>query len=187
MLESKIEGNNNNSGVIIGNLSIHQPLKVQTLLARIVEELAEIYSQEDDEKNITIPVFNIEDKISYNNVIKYREIINELCKYWEKCESIFNSIDNNDIGAKRKILGSINFQYKTIIGDLIRENPNKEKMELIKENSDDIIDKIFLILKSRIEANNKSILAEDIDIGLPIIICYLFMKCKILEEPKNDN
>lgn len=186
-MENKIEGNDNNSGIIIGNLSVHQPLKVQTLLAKIVEELAEIYSQENDEISTIIPVFNIEDKILYNNVIKYREIINELCKYWEKCENIFNAIDNTDIGAKRKILGSINFQYKTIVGELMRNNPDKEKIELIRDNSDNIIDRIFFVLKSRIESNNKSILAEDIDIGLPIIICYLFMKCKILEEPKNDN
>ena len=61
----------------------------------------------------------------------------------------------------------------------------KSEMEIIRENSDRIIDmvkeQILQVVQSSREMD--SIFLEDLDLCLACFTCYCFMECKILEKP----
>ena len=60
----------------------------------------------------------------------------------------------------------------------------KNSYDIVKKNSDLIIDNIKDKLEKKIEKdyNGENICSEDIKICLPIFLCFAFMECKILEK-----
>lgn len=169
--------------------------KLHSLIPIIVEKLAEITNISEEEMDNLYKIdeerlraYKIPKKISYNNIIKYKDIIDEYSQYCGICEEAFNIIDNNSIGIKNKILSNITLLYKKEKGQLLLtyKDTESDEMNLIRENSDAIIDKIKDELEYRIleDDNAENILVEDIDIGLARIICYAFVECKILEKPR---
>ena len=89
-------------------------------------------------------------------------------------------------GAKDKILKSIKLQYSIIVGELKKENPSIPKLQLIRDNADNIITKVRDFLRERLEHGTEEVTQEDIDYGLIIVICYAFLNCKILENPRGE-
>ncbi|MBN1039058.1 portal protein [Clostridium botulinum] len=167
--------------------------KCHALIPLVIEKLSEITNIEDDdlekqfkvEKN-ELKEYKIPDKINYNNVIVYQEIIDEYSEYSSICEHAFNVLDDSNMGIKRKILEYIKLMYRKVKGKLLRINPGIDQMEIIRQNSDDIIEKVIEILKKEIIADNKgkNLAIESIEVALSRIICYAFIKCKILEKPR---
>lgn len=158
--------------------------KIPTLLTDLIKMLANVNEDELDEEFLDIIPYKIDEKIEYNNVKKYKYIIVEYSKFYNTCENILNTMDNYNVGSKRKILDSIKIQYNKILGDLLLSS-NKSRIETIRDNADKIIEKVENILRNRIEQQvNENLTQEEIDIGLLIIICYAFSECKILDKPK---
>lgn len=72
-------------------------------------------------------------------------------------------------------------------GSILLENKDsgKEDIDIIRQNSDKIIDmvqdKIFETVKAANEIDIMYI--EDMELGVTCFTCYCFMECKILEKP----
>ncbi|ACQ54259.1 portal protein [Clostridium botulinum] len=196
-----IEGNvitNNSQNMSINTVIINsknKTKKLHSLIPILVEKLSEITNIPEEEMDKLYKIdddrlktYKIPDKILYNNIIKYKDIINEYSQYCGICEKAFNIIDNNNIGIKNKILKNINLIYKKEKGQflLLYKDIESDEMKDIRGISDAIIDKIKDELECRIvqDDNAENILVEDIDIGLTRIICYAFVECKILERPR---
>ncbi|MCK5536036.1 MAG: hypothetical protein KAI79_04370, partial [Bacteroidales bacterium] len=58
----------------------------------------------------------------------------------------------------------------------------KNPLEVIRENSDNIIDDVYTELSNKLESS--SLFDEDIVLGIRLILVDSFIRCKILEEPK---
>lgn len=191
-----------NSGIvakdIYGDVNVyHEKEKNRgySIIPLVIEKLSEITNidEEDLERQFRVNVselkeYKIPDKIEYNKVIVYKEIIDEYCEYSSICEYAFNTLDNNNIGIKRRILEYIKLLYRKEKGNLLRKNPNLQPMDIIRENSDYIIELITSRLTQEILLDKKgmTLIREDIYIALSRIICYAFIKCKILEKPRYD-
>ncbi|MBX4265894.1 portal protein [Clostridium estertheticum] len=202
-----------NSGVVAGVINGHIAVttnvnnlytipknntnKISSLVSGLIEKLAELSCISDEYveqvykiyKSDTI-IYDIPKKISYNNIIKYKCIIAEYSKYEGICEEAFNIIDNNNIGIKTKILRNINLYYMEYKGQILLQHRDEDidEIDVIRENADIIIDnvkdRLQLIINE--EDMTQNIFQEDINIGLIIIICYAFVKCKILERPRGE-
>ncbi|MFP3471875.1 hypothetical protein R0J90_17665, partial [Micrococcus sp. SIMBA_144] len=84
-----------------------------------VEALAEITVLPEEEidkvykvKKEDLTSYDIPKKITHNNLIKYKDVIEEYSQYGRLCEQAFNIVDNSMMGAKGKILRDIRHLYR---------------------------------------------------------------------------
>lgn len=130
-------------------------------------------------------LYEIEEKIKYNHVKKYAEIISEWGVYGAIIDDIYNTLDDEKPNSKEKFLLSINLTYKKILGNYISKNKGKSKSKILETFSDSIIDDVLSklevdIMKSEVTSE---LTIEDIQICLTVIVCKAFIDCKILEVP----
>ena len=130
-------------------------------------------------------LYEIEEKIKYNHVKKYAEIISEWGVYGAIIDDIYNTLDDEKPNSKEKFLLSINLTYKKILGNYISQNKGKSKSKILEIFSDSIIDDVLFklevdIMKSEVTSE---LTIEDIQICLTVIVCKAFIDCKILEVP----
>lgn len=189
-----------NSGVIAEtvnggiNLNIANKKRIPSLLPKLIEILANQYSNLvfDRHGDITsTQPYTIEEKIDYNNIILYKDNIEEYYIYYPICESSFESLRHIDEDSKRKILMDIQEMYREIKLDYFNqcseaENPQEELKKLIKRNADNIINKVQNKIKNRIvnSYDGEAFNEQDLVICLNIFVCYALGECKILERPE---
>lgn len=192
--QASIESNGTNNGVVVANnsgiinLNCENVVRLPSLISGIVKAMANL--EEPDMKggnNIDLKPYKPEDKIEYNHIIKYKDIIKEYSGYYTYCNETMNIFDNSNLGSKRKILKLVYNWYLEAKGELIKKN-QKAKMsdiEIIRANSDQLIDSV----KDRIYdisikySADSSACVEDIELGVICFTCFCFMECKILEKP----
>ncbi|WP_297207723.1 ABC-three component system protein [uncultured Brachyspira sp.] len=122
-------------------------------------------------------IFDIDNKILYNNLKHNKIYIDEYKVYYGKIDAIYKELENFNSFKKTKLLRKIRQFYI----DEIKENYNgTNDINIIRENSDNIFDNI----KERIENCLSNVEEDDVYIALPIILVDAFIRCKILEEPK---
>ena len=70
-------------------------------------------------------------------------------------------------------------------GDVLLRNRNSEKaeMDIVRENSDNIIDMVKGRIHKCVIDSHELMLMEDMELGIACFTCYCFMECKILEKP----
>lgn len=129
-------------------ISIQKAVRIPSLIATIVKSLGRVCS--DDEGRSDVPKeFKPDEKITYNRVIKYRDIIKNFATFYNVCEEYLNAYDDSNIRGKAKILNCVHLWYLDVKGDLLLENKDsgKSDIEIIQENSDRLItnvrDKIY--------------------------------------------
>jgi hypothetical protein len=121
-----------------------------------------------------------EDKILYNNIIRFKPIIEEYSVYQGKLNKIYQEIEREGSTKKEYVLQNI----KTIY---LKEKGNYKNIEDIRLNADKIIENIENEIWSFIENSTNTITDlpfDAIQISLYVILVDAFMRCNILEEPK---
>ncbi len=186
-------GTNNGAQVAVNygtiNLNLSESKKLPSLISSIVKSLSSACIEIEDYDSVTdLSAFKPDEKIRYNDVIKYKQIIIEHSTYFTPCDSIMDIFDDSNLGSKAKILHCVKNWYQECKGQLLLELKNYKEtdIEKIRNNSDLLIDsvkaKITDAVYSSCDVGNISI--EEISIGITCFTCYCFMKCKILEKPQ---
>lgn len=194
MEQITLENVGNNSGAIVGInngtlfFNSNNVEKIPSLISKVVKAMADL---EDPYASSNLYLSNIpftpEEKIKYNSVVKYKDIIKEYSTYYIYCEEILNVYDNSNIGSKSKILRCVRNWYLEEKGELLKNNQELKlnEIEIIRANSDYLVDlvkgKIYDI--SMRFSNVEDLCVEDIELGVICFTCYCFMECKILEKP----
>lgn len=181
--------NKQNNGIIIGVQNIYQSSekKISTILSKIIKGISEIAFESDDiDIDDYIPYFP-EEKIEYNHVVRYKAIICEYSKFYDICDRTLNILDNNEVGTRKKILNEIHLEYELVLASFM-DTSCKSRIDIVRENADNIIEKMIEILSSKINDTNntENLTQEDIKIGIVVIICFAFIDCKILDKPKKE-
>lgn len=159
-----------------------------TILADIINTLGTNLLYEDDNFFNNYNEYEILKKIDYNKVTIYRDIIDEHKIYQGKLNVIYQELESTGSLKKTIILKNIRNCYIKIKGKYISKNESQNEIEVIRDNSDKIFADIENVLLSEIDkSNNINAPLETIKIGILIIIVDAFIRCKILEEPKNAN
>jgi len=117
---------------------------------------------------------NPQEKIQYNNVIRYKPIIEEYKVYQGKLNKLYEEIENAGSTRKEFLLLNIKNIY-------LKEKVEYNTIDKIRENADNIIDGIKDKLWELVE--NTDLDREIIEVALTILIVDAFMRCNILEEP----
>lgn len=151
------------------------------------------------EKNLPedYSTYNIDEKIEYNDIIKYRQKIEDYYLYNSMIERSYQTLNEKVPAAREKALTRINSHYKDCIGelqvkhkDLLKKASDKiEKnsivRELIKNNSDEIIlcviDNVKKTCLASIDSVGVSI--EEIEMHTEYIVFHAFVECQVLEKP----
>ena len=119
------------------------------------------------------------DKISYNNVILFKPVIEEYAVYQGKLNKLYEEIEKQ--GSTKKV-----FVLQNIKSIYLKEKGKYKDLMEIRANADTIIENIENELWKIIENSSNPILdlpIEAVKIGLLIILVDAFMRCNILEEP----
>lgn len=123
--------------------------------------------------------FNPKNKISFNELKRNIALINEYKVYNQKINSLYDELELQGSIKKERLLDNIKQIYLKVKGIYVKDSENE--FEIIKQNSDNIIDDIFAELYLKMEGS--AYWDEDIILGIRLIMVDAFMRCKILEEP----
>lgn len=135
---------------------------------------------EEVEENQSLRIIDPAEKIKYNSIKRNASLIEEYKVYHSKINSLYDELEAQGSIKKEKLLSNIRLIYTKIKGNYVLDSENG--IEIIKKNSDDIIDAIINELYSKLEKS--TLFEEDIILGINLIIVDAFVRCKILEEPK---
>lgn len=146
---------------------------------------ADFLNTEDDTGKAEL--FIISNKITHNNIIDYKPIINEYKDYQGKLQSLYTTLEAEGSLKRSFLLKNIRTIYLQVKEKYITNNTGSE-LDNIRKNADRILDDVKNKLWTIIENSNN--LKEDtpyeaINIGLLIVMVDAFIECKILEKPPN--
>jgi hypothetical protein len=156
------------------NLLSQHPLALNKVINLIGLKMDEVL---DLPEAINAP--NPDEKILYNNIIRYESIIREFAPYQGKLNKIYEEIEKEGSTKKALVLHNIKMLYHKIKKDY-------PQMEDIKKNADSIFDKVIEKIWENIEVAPNKIKEfdkETIEFSLMIVVVDAFMRCNILEEP----
>ena len=190
-----VNNSGNNSGVMANTIETVNVLPGRpappVLIIKLIEILAEQNMDAIGERyEISaedLRAFDISTKINYNNLIRNRALIDELAVYYDICSEALSTLDNNDIGAKSRLLRSVRMIYDIYKSSVLAQyyGQGLSEIEVIKRHSDDAIDHVVEKLTQMVNSGyqNERIFAEDILSSVRIFTAYAFAECKILEKP----
>ncbi len=185
-----IDNSGINKGVIVaqnnGNIliPIQNAIRIPSLTSTIVKSLGNVCSN-DDYRSTVPQEFKPDEKIEYNHVIKYREIIKNFAAFYDVCENHLNVYDDSNIRGKAKILNYVNELYNEARGNILLENKDngKSDIKIVQDNSDRLIDMVRDEIFETVKSSTEIMYIEDMKLGVTCFTCFCFMKCKILEKP----
>nr|WP_282556505.1 hypothetical protein [Providencia alcalifaciens] len=167
----------------------------------IFMNLVEIIASMENFQNHSLPddftTYDIEEKIDFNEVIKYRSRIEDFYLYNNMIEKSYQALNEKMPAAKEKALNRINQYYIDYIGDLEIENKENLKkieckiekrkffLQIIKDNSDKIINYVIENVKKTCisSLNCTKVSIEEIEMHASYIVFHAFVECKVLEKP----
>ena len=149
------------------------PMKLESNLATVIN----ILSKEDWDK--TEPVgeinsFEIDRKISYNNLNAAKVIIDDYKVHYGRVDTIYTEFDSQGINKSSSVLSTIRQEYAKSKSGLTDD-------QLFFE----VIDKV--IAKVLNSSNYTAIPSEELELCINILVVDTFIRCKIFENPDNYN
>jgi hypothetical protein len=156
------------------NILAQNPSALNIVIGFVGKRIFEIT---DIEEPINAP--NTDYKITYNNVIRFKHIIEEYAVFQGKLNTIYKEIEKEGSTKKEFVLQNI----KTIY---LKEKGKYKDIYDIRAHADIIIENVEKELWKIIDNTNNPISnlpIEAIEISLLVILVDAFMRCNILEEP----
>lgn len=161
----------------------------QSYLVKVINQISSSDLFENLDTRNGTDSFNIQDKISFNSVKRYKPIIEEYGVYQGKLTQIYTEIEDQGSAKKEVLLRNIKELYLKAKGKLLNGN---HTIEMIQTHADDLIEEVekglWELIEKKSDNLDETILYEAINPCLSVILVDAFMRCKILEEPpKNDS
>ena len=125
-------------------------------------------------------VFDIEEKIAYNYIVRNKPLIDEYKIFYTKIASLYGELEKQGSFKKERLLRNIRRLYLKVRGRYV--SGVDDPMKAIQKNADSIIEDIEEELVASCSSEN-TLYDEDVAFGVSIIMVDAFMRCKILEEP----
>jgi len=149
------------------------PMKLETNLATVIN----ILSKENWDK--TEPVaeinsFEIDRKISYNNLNAAKVIIADYAVHYGRVDKIYTEFDSQGSNKSSSVLSTIRQDYAKVKSNLTDDQLFFEVISKVEEK----------ILNS---SNYSSIPFDELELCVNILVVDAFIRCKIFENPNNYN
>lgn len=167
------------------NVFINSIPKISSDLTAVVNALGKkiFFPDFESDNEITTP-FDPEKKIKYNNIIKFKVIIENYKSYVGKLSSIYKEFDSQGTNKTHIVLENIKLAYIKEKAALLAINKGKKEIDVIRAAADNIIDRVENTLLTEVKtSSNIETSSETINLSLQIVLIDAFIRCKILEEP----
>ncbi len=149
------------------------PMKLETNLAKVIT----ILSKENWNRNDAITEINsfeIDRKISFNNLNSAKGIIDDYYLHYGRVDTIYSEFDSQGLNKSSTVLSAFKDEYlraKTILSD------DALFFKVIDE----------MILRVMNSSNYASIPLEELEQCIKILTVDAFIRCKIFDNPDNYN
>lgn len=145
--------------------------KLDSNLATIINILSK-ENLDNNNQPITINSFEIERKISFNNLDTARKTINDYNIHHNRLDKIYSEFDASGVNKSSPVLATIRTEYI--------KNSNVKK-------DDELFDLIINNIQEKIikSANFSKIPSDVLELCVNILVVDAFIRCKIFENP-ND-
>ena len=124
----RVENCGDNSGVMVANNSgsiyftMQKAIRIPSLISNVVKVLGNVCIDEEySASGVNIQEFKPDDKIEYNGVVVYKDIIKEFAAYYLTCDKYLNAYDDSNIRGKAKILRCVHTWYLYARGRIMLE------------------------------------------------------------------
>lgn len=168
-----------------------------SIFMNLVEIIASMDNYQDRSLQDDFSTYDIEGKIDFNDIIKYRSRIEDFYLYNNMIEKSYQALNEKMPAAREKSLNRINQYYRDCVGDLQIKNKEYLKkieckieksmaiLQIIKDNSDDIIRCVIEHVKKTCNnaLNATAVSIEEIEMHAAYIVFHAFVECKVLEKP----
>ena len=149
------------------------PMKLETNLATVIN----ILSKEDWDKSqpvSEINSFEIDRKISHNNLNAAKAIIDDYTIHYGRVDKIYTEFDSQGSNKSSSVLSTIRQEYARAKSTLTDDQLFFEVIFKVEEK----------ILNS---SNYTSIPFDELELCVNILVVDAFIRCKIFENPDNYN
>ena len=148
-------------------------MKLDSNLASVINILSK--ERWDDISNSDfINSFEVDRKITFNELDRSRSIIEEYRVYYKKVDEKYSEFDQQGVNKSFSVLRSISKEYIHLKG---------------KENPDEIFERVIERTKNKVleSANFIAIPIDELDLCVDILVVDAFIRCKIFENPEQYN
>ena len=160
-MADRVEVGKNFGGINYFNRIAKNP----SYLASVVNAIAKLPLEDTSDTSSVLP-FEIENKITHNNVTVYKRIIEDYAFYSSLINDTYDTISEVNPYCRDKIMKVVKRKYEDTKNYLIKENQEVSEMNIIRENSDEIISSVLSTLKELLYEStnlNEKISIEDLE------------------------
>lgn len=154
-----------------------QPSLLITAIDRIAE--ADFEAKSEEHSDIS-SVFNVSEKITYNELKRNASIIEEYKIFYGRIASIYDELQSQGSFKKESLLRNVRMLYLKAKGKYVGDSKNP--LELVRKHADDIFEDVEGRLLETCEVQHGAH-DEEISFGVSVIMVDAFIRCKILEAP----
>ncbi|MCW3789379.1 ABC-three component system protein [Plebeiibacterium sediminum] len=148
-------------------------VRLDSNLASVINTLSKEKWDETNEGE-SINSFEIERKITHNELKDSKEIIDEYCVFYKKVDEKYSEFDTLGVNKSSSVLRSIRKEYRNLKNSGTPDFVFQSVVEKVKEK----------ILES---PNFERIPIDELELCVDILVVDAFIRCKIFENPQNYN
>jgi DNA-binding transcriptional regulator YhcF (GntR family) len=145
------------------------PEKVESNLTTIIKILSEEDWRHETTSFETIP-FDIEGKISYNQLVTSRDLIEDHKIHSSRIDKIYSTYDKQGVNKSLSILNGIRTEYAMLCSE---NTPDQCFFKIIEKVTQKILE----------SANYTHIPEEELKLCVQLLVVNAFMRCKIFKNP----
>lgn len=149
------------------------PEKIESNLTKIIMILSKEDWSQGATRFETIP-YEIEKKISYNQLDKARDLIDDYKIHYHRIDKIYSEFDTQGVNKSLSILNGIRKEY---LAQCTKVSPDQCFFSIIEKVKQ----------KIRESANYTSIPDEELELCVGILVVDAFIRCKIFKNPPGGN
>lgn len=148
-------------------------VKLCSNLASVINILSQ-EEWDDTNKIESVNRFEIERKITHNELIESKELIAEYCQFHGKVDQLYSEFDTMGANKSNSVLATIKREYIKLKN---------------KGNADFVFFSVIEQIKDKVleSANFEEIPIDELELCIDILVVDAFIRCKIFENPNNYN
>ena len=144
-----------------------RPSVITYVINRLADEpLAEIAVNPDTKS------FDLEPKIDFNSLKKWRDIISEYTVFSLLVDKIYRAYDEQGVNKSFAVLSSLHDLYLNLASELTGD-----------ALFDKLLESVYDIINKDYECN-ESLTREELQVNIKIVLVDAFVKCKIFKKPE---
>jgi hypothetical protein len=147
--------------------------KLDSNLASVINILSK-ERWDDTNKSESVNSFEVDRKITFNELDYTRSIIEEYRVYYKKVDEKYSEFDQQGVNKSYPVLRSISKEYLRLKG---KGNPDEIFEEVIERTKNKVLE----------SANFIEIPIDELELCVDILVVDAFIRCKIFENPEQYN